>query len=78
MTTLTHNGKAFTAEPVTAPEDKASGAEFTIKDKTGNEYLLVRNVPHPDLLFAIRLKRLSVPHKWWFTDKDGPLRSLTP
>lgn len=75
---ITHNGKAFSAQPICESGDRQAGAEFTIVDEKGTEYLLVRNVPQPHLLFAIRIKALKVPHKWWFTDKDGPLRSLTP
>ncbi len=76
--TLTHNGKAFTAEPITTPEDKEAGAEYLLSAPDGKEYLLVRNVPNPHMLFAIRIKNLTVPNGWWFTDKGGSLRSYSP
>lgn len=74
--TLTHLGQSFTVEVKT--DEHADTGPYVITNQRGARFVLCRNQPKPELLFAIRIEKMKVPRNWWFTDKDGTLRSLTP
>lgn len=80
MQTLTHLGKLFTVAHNPNSETEHRDSPYIITSPQGRQYVLCRNKPKPELLFALGFGtgKLSVPRNWWFTDKDGVLKSLTP
>lgn len=57
--------------------DESSPRPYVIHGKRGAKYALMRNVPRPELLFAVNARRFTagalVGGYTWFTDKDGAL-----
>jgi hypothetical protein len=50
---------------------------YELKGPRGAHYGLMRNGPNPHLLFAVNMRSFGcVDRLGWFTDKDGPLRSV--
>ncbi len=76
MNVLTHQGKLFQWEHAT--DEHKDTSPYIITSPTGIRYMLVRNQVKPNLLFAIKIGSTVVPRNWWFTDKDGQLKSMRP
>lgn len=76
MNVLSHQGKLFQWEHATDKDKDIS--PYIITSPTGIRYILVRNQVKPHLLFAIKIGSTVVPRNWWFTDKDGTLKSFRP
>lgn len=75
--TLTHRGAEYTVE---VNEDKNTDmAPYFLTNSKGKKFVLVRNQKDPSKLFAIHHGKFGVPSgHWWFIEKDGQLKSMTP
>jgi len=58
---------------------KSLDAAYTLSDKKGPKYKLLRNKPHPEMLFALHARKFGcakIKGYTWLTDKDGELKPL--
>lgn len=64
----------------TEGSEKRMIAAYTLSDRNGPKYKLIRNTKNPNMLFAIHTRKLDcaiIKGYKWFTDKDGELKPIS-
>lgn len=72
MDTITIGKTVYTVEQTGEP-DAPYLLRHTQKNGKVKELCLLRNVPRPELMFAVVFPGIK-PTRLWFSDKDGTLR----